>query len=260
MSNAPLICQGVVETVGTTAAQSTGTTLANTYTQLVAATAQEWSGFILDVVPNTGIDATISIGLGAAPEFTLVDQLYVPTCNDNGANAFSLFLPLRVPKGSRLAGKCTTNSGAIVQLHGIASPAMFGSFSHLIAMGITGAQRGTLIDPGASANVKGAYVELAASTSKNFGALIAIIGRGNNAALTNSKALVDVGIGAVTEKVLIGDLAINARANTDVYSPVIFGPFPGLIPAGSRLSVRGQSSITDTTDRKFDVALYGCVA
>jgi hypothetical protein len=57
--------------------------------------------------------------------------------------------------------------------------------------------------------------------------------------------------------VLIPDIAVSTESASDAITPGASGFFPVYIPAGERLSARCSSSVTDATDRKLDVIIYG---
>ena len=66
-----------------------------------------------------------------------------------------------------------------------------------------------------------------------------------------------IGIGAAgSEKIVAADLTARSSSITDEVRPS-FIALPVAIPAGSRIAVRAQCSITDATDHLFDIALYG---
>ena len=102
---------------------------------------------------------------------------------------------------------------------------------------------GTVITAAGSANTKGSFTELIASTAFHaqgmtiqlYNALVAGVG---------DDYLVDIGIGAATEEVLISDLHFmaltNSRENYLVYVPIS-------VPAGSRLTARCQCQTLSAT-------------
>ena len=117
---------------------------------------------------------------------------------------------------------------------------------------------GMAVDPGGTVDTKGAYSELAASTTYPIKQLMLVIGgRGNTTQLTQ-RVLIDVAIGgAGSEQIVFPDIGYGANVGTDLGIPLVVGPYPVDIPAGTRLAVRAQSSINNATDRLFDACLYG---
>jgi hypothetical protein len=119
---------------------------------------------------------------------------------------------------------------------------------------------GTEIDPGGTANVKGAWTQITASTAADLAALVMAVGHRGNGALRHEQLLFDVGVGAAgSEQVLVPDWVVSVSLSetlTPPWTPVL----PVSVPAGSRLAVRSQCSDPDASDRLMDVVLYGVVA
>jgi hypothetical protein len=114
----------------------------------------------------------------------------------------------------------------------------------------------TNVDPGGSANVKGAWSQLTGEITWDARYIYLKAGNKNNTARTTCDWNVDIGLGPVgQERVLVPDILFQ-----DEGAPM--GPlpdawhFPLLLPAGERLAVRAACTITDATDRLIDLALY----
>lgn len=101
--------------------------------------------------------------------------------------------------------------------------------------------RGTVTTAAGSANTKGSFTQLTAATGiEGWGIYLYIYGGSGT-----SISLVDIGIGAATEDVLIPNLQVPAGNQSGAVQYF----FPILIPEGSRLSVRHQSSVASNTLR-----------
>jgi hypothetical protein len=118
--------------------------------------------------------------------------------------------------------------------------------------GTSSADPGVTVTADATIHTKGAWAQIIASTARDAYGITVFIAATAGAASTNQRYLVDIGIGASSsEVVLIPDLlcgnasAFNAAANT---GPAMFH-FPIYIPAGSRISARGQALVTVKTSR-----------
>jgi hypothetical protein len=84
-----------------------------------------------------------------------------------------------------------------------------------------------------TAHVKGAWVEIIASTSANADAISLLLSV--NETNINTASLIDVGIGASgSETAVMENVAVGGHAAYNIYVPL-------KIPAGSRISLRGQS-------------------
>jgi hypothetical protein len=118
--------------------------------------------------------------------------------------------------------------------------------------GTTNADPGVTVTADATIHTKGAWAQIIASTARDAYGITVFIAATAGAASSNQRYLVDIGIGAASsEVVLIPDLmcgnasAFNAASNT---GPAMFH-FPIYIPAGSRISARGQALVTVKTCR-----------
>ncbi len=266
MSNAGGAVAGFGESAGALTASSSGVDISGTsYVQLVAATAFEWEAMHVSLLntgaaPVTNRIITIGIGAGGSERDLVSGLLLTSSGSDTRAISLSTVLPVRVPKGSRLAGKCSAAAGGTFQmaLTGIAK----GPFGDIgctegIGYGISTSQ-GTAIDCGGSINTKGGWTQITAATTRHIRYLMAMISNNNNTALTDAGYLMDIGIGASSsETAIFPNLLFQGTSSFDTMNPSVFGPFPCDIPAGSRLAVRGQSSINNASDRVFDIVLIG---
>lgn len=100
---------------------------------------------------------------------------------------------------------------------------------------ITGTTTGTTVTAGA-ANTKGSYTQLIASTLQDAYWIEVQICNSFTAA-TNTRMLLDIGIGAATERVLIPDLLAGHCGSNAAQPPRLYA-FPLYIPAGSRITAR----------------------
>jgi hypothetical protein len=118
----------------------------------------------------------------------------------------------------------------------------------------TGTSRGTSVDPGGSANAKGSYSQLVAATDAPINWMLLHIGNQSNTARTDAQYVVDVAVGT---DVKVANLQFSMDDTADEPGTPYIGPFPISIPQGSQVQVRGACTITDATDRTFDVIAYG---
>jgi hypothetical protein len=274
MADLPILGQDdqYLEDFGSTSV-STGTSVtagspANTkgtsFTELVTATEHHATGLTLYLEGGAGTaDYLLDIAIGAAgAEQPIIENLLW----NRASVAFSSVLPrlpITIPKGSRLSGRCqsTTASSPIVvrgQLHAPGINSLPG-FSKAEGVGINTADSGgTGIDGGAVVNTKSTLVQLIAATAQTYRCLYVLPGNQNQTARVAAFFLVDIAIGAPTvEKIIIPNIGIGTNANEQVV-PQIIGPFFITVPAGERLTARCQcSGTTDATQRDIDVALLG---
>lgn len=104
------------------------------------------------------------------------------------------------------------------------------------------APQGTSLTPVVGS--KGSWAQAIASlTNDTYGLLICI--NGNNVSAGSRNSVVDIGIGASgSEVVLIPDLIAGNAVNYNVGGGGLWYFFPVALPAGTRIAVRGQGSVT----------------
>jgi hypothetical protein len=117
--------------------------------------------------------------------------------------------------------------------------------------------KGTTVTCAGSANTKGSYAQVTASTSYDY------IGLGfalDSQALTSGNGavwLMDIAIGAAaSEKIILPDWAFAVYNQTSYLLPATCHPpfLPMKIPAGTRLSARCQSGLASAS---CGVTIYG---
>lgn len=261
-----------IEAAGMLTSGTTGATIIPTnasanvkgaWTQLIAATAFEAQGFYVSfrgVVAAQDVLFDIGIG-GAGSEQVIVSNMAFS--QQTLRVAAGIYIPLAVPKASRLSVRAqgTTGGGNAISI--AFYPVAAGlknaeGFSRAVNMGANTADSGgTSVDPGGSANTKGAWSQLTAATPFDIQWLVVCITNQNNSATTTAIFAIDIGIGAGgSEVVVIPDLFTVVDSGIDTPEPQYYS-FPVSIPAGSRVAARAQTGITDATDRLLDITLIG---
>ncbi len=250
---------------GTYAVTITGAAGANTkgtYTQVTAATTFDSSrlyvGVIGGSVANQPYLLDIATGAGGA-ETVVVPDLQVPT-TAGGMGGYIIPVNVDIASGTRLSARVQSLSGGsdtldiwLMQedraLGSLATPVQYGA--------LTASSQGTQVDPGGSANTKGAYSQLTASTTANAAALVVIVTGNGNAAPTAANFNLDIATGAAaSETVVIPDLSLHSDSGGDGFLPAVFEVNLS-VASGTRLAARAMSSITDATDRLLFVTVLG---
>ena len=261
------------ETVGVDTATSFGTTVtggsANTkgsWVELDASTSITCEGIWVHVNRNnsSNYQNLIDIGTGASSsEVVLIPDLMM-SVGDSSSGGVSYFFPISIASGTRISARLQGNSGSrnvrvsctLVSDAGLdITP-----FTNVDTLGAvsSGASEGTVVDPGATINTKGSYVEIDASTAQNYKGIVIAIGQNGNTGLATASFLFDVAIGAASSEVnFIENMMFNVSLTSDYGSGRVIGPLACDIPASSRLSMRVQSSTSDATDRLQDFIIYG---
>lgn len=235
------------------------------WVELSASTPVAAQGILVQMggVGGAATNVLFDLGVGPAGSEIVILGNFLQNYNVNACayRAHALFLPIGIPAGTRLAIR---SQGALkagvawVSINLVAGGLLFPMpLSQIDTYGAnTGTSGGTSIDPGATINTYGAWVQLSASCN-DLKMLFMAIGSQNNTGTSAALWRVDVGIGAAGyEYAVISQLELGSGI-TGAVCPPSMGPFPVHIPAGTRIAVRAQCSINDATDRLFDIVLYG---
>ena len=236
------------------------------YAEIVSATGFAANGVWVEVqtstASGTGGQVLLDLAVGAAgSEVVVIPNLMIagPFGTTSIQGSFIAFFPLAIASGARVAARMQDSLGTGTARIGITLVAAGDTpgCSSFVAYGVdTSTSVGTSIDPGASANTKGSYVQLTASTSAVCQyAVLVTNGRANTAPSAAVWAMDLATGGAGSESVLARDLRGGATPDPGHWTAPAFS-FPTYIAASTRLSVRASCNITDATDRLFRAAIY----
>ncbi len=255
--------QQLVEAAGITAGSTTGTSVTGgspggtkgSWAQVIASTAYHTHGFYLMVLSTGGCDVTFDVGIGGAgSEVVLVPDINVMASTETQVEF--IWCPMEIAAGTRVAVRCATSTASVAHVVSMnlfaAGPASFGhQFAE--AMGVSGASA-TVVDPGATANTKGAWTQLIASTSRAARSFHLNVQGAAYPSGSDQRSLVDVAIGGAGSEVIIVPDILFAVNNTLARNPGLWLELPREIPAGSRVAVRSACSINTALDRLLYVS------
>jgi hypothetical protein len=210
-------------------------------------------------------DSLFDLGIGAAgSELIIVNNLLFSSLGGASYTGGQLYsLPLSVPSGARIAVRVQSSASSV--LHNVSAGIIGVSdmrngicFQSCATYGaVTEDSGGTSIDPGGSANTKGAWVELTSATTSYTQGFFLAFGNKCNAARADASMAIDVGVGAAgLERPIVQNFIIQAGSAMDSITPRVSPFFYVGIPTGTRISARSACSITDATDRLIDIVLY----
>lgn len=262
----PVSVSGTTSTVTVTASASTHTKGA--FTTLIASTSFAADAVQLVIAAmNDGADRRyvfdLAIG-GAGSEVVIVPDLFVATTSNGPLVTRAMLLPMAIPAGSRLSARTQCNVGSNSLF--LSAQIIAGDAATVFTLGSAAAAsygqtlastRGTTIDPGASAGTKGAYVEITPATSSGQDArwMLVHLNQVNNILPASADVRIDIATGGSgSETIIWPDLPASTRVNAPGIWPAQYF-LPVAIPSGTRIAIRAQSSITDATDRVFDVVV-----
>lgn len=258
----------LVTTVGVVAATTRGVLVSpgaanvkGAWTQLIAATAARSAGMVLQWQLVAAGDHLLDIGVGGAgAEVAIVSNLpgtAIGVANGNVQNVYRI--PIAIPLGSRVSARMQNTAGATQDevWPSLYTDGPAESAGSETVGAVTADSGGTSVDPGASVNTKGAWVELSAAIATDWDACTLCIGGQSNTARANAWWLIDIGVGgAGSEVVVASNIGLHASATPSNVLPQVI-ELPLAIAAGSRVSIRAQCNINDATDRTFDAVLVG---
>lgn len=239
--------------VGTSTSASTGTSVtsgtANTkgsWTQLIASTTYDaqWMAVTINCQP-AGKVVAVDIGIGAASSELVVAS------NLNGGSEFlgcyQMVFPCQIPSGSRIAARSQCATGSTVCQVSVdlldTDYGLDGATGVLNSYGFsTSTSLGTVVTASASANTKGSWAQLTASTSTDIAGFFVTCDDQNTNSTTAITHLTDIGIGAGGSEIVV--LSNLAFVNSFGMQPSVKGPYFVNIPSGTRLAARTQCSAT----------------
>lgn len=255
--------QGNLTLGSTTGVTVTASATANTKgatTTLMADTGAGGSGLLLSIADNSA-NARYLLDIMAGSTVLVPDiPLAYPRANQAGQ---LIYLPIAVPPNVTLGARCQSST-ASATLSVMASFVAMGSGAPpspqvVTAYGVvSGTTNGTQLDPGATAN-SATIVQIAASTSAPMRQAMIVLTARANTAMTTARWLLRLMAGpSGQEQAITPRVAVAANTTDDDIEPSVIGPLPvPTIPAGTRLTIAIQCSITDATDRLLDAVVYG---
>jgi hypothetical protein len=240
------------------------------WTEVVSATGCDSSWVMVDLrkgggSSSGGMSYAFDIGVGpSGSEVAVVQNLLIHGSNGYGV---SLMIPLAIRAGSRVSVRQSSDMAwwgdrcrvTIFDDRGgmAGAPSMVDTYGFISATNV-----GTAFDPGATANTKGAWTQLAASLTADIAGFFVAFDCQNRTDGTTGAIdfLVDIGAGAGgSEKVVLP----NFYTQGDFYGgtvqtlPMITPYIPMPIRAGTRIAVRAQSATNTSPDRILGATFYG---
>jgi hypothetical protein len=204
----------------------------------------------------------ISTGAGGA-EVDVIPNLPVTHQGASSANQTrgQWTIPLAIASSTRLASRMQATTGAstleiAVELMG-ASNASPGITSFTTSGISTGTSLGTSIDPGGTADTKGSYAQIVASTAAVYQWIGALVHNVGSTSPIGARWAMDVSTGAGgSEVVLIADLRLLQVSTSFGSLPAMWG-FLTYIAASTRIAIRASCSSNTATSRLFNAGVVG---
>lgn len=226
--------------------------------QLHAATPFDADGLIIQLGRTSAANSQlVDLLIGANPNEhpILPDMLY--NAGVGPRDYQSVYVPRHVSEGSRLSARNRANiASSVIRIGVVLCRAGLGlpSFGNAIAIGSTpSTSLGTVVDPGATINTKGAWVALTTSMPLTMRWLLLMLAR-EDATMTSQEWRLDIGRGASPNQyVICPDLLITTASSSDDIGPKWWS-IPLYCPEGDSLWVRCQSSLATAAERELRAA------
>lgn len=250
-----LAVPNVIESSGYVSAAAAGT--ANTkgaWVELIASTDAAATLLHIDASLGTGngVDtgALFDIGIGAAAAESVI--IANVGAGFHGPQSPGMLFPVAIPSGSRVAMRWQSNVGtlpvgAVVRVQVLdgndTSPASLDTIG-----AVTASSRGTNLPSNDT------YVQLTASTSREYQAIVAVP-TGSVAAFATEVSTYTVATGAGGSEVALFSFEVGTVTTEQIYHDGYYPVHRATIPAGTRLAVKQSIGRTYR-----DVILYGVPA
>jgi hypothetical protein len=254
-------------TDGTDVAAAVGANTKGSYVELIASTAYDTQEIYVEAgVEVNSIEGLFDLAVGAGgSEVGLVENLAFGY--GVVGHAKTVRLPLPIPAGSRVSGRFQSSiSGSrvlnvgckLLNDGGSAGP----SYQLLEEHGAnTGTSHATTIDAGGTADTKGSWTQVVASTSYDWAGFIVNIAE-EAARSTTVRFRLDIGVGAAASEVAVVEDIFFKRYGSSVanLTTPTYAFFNRQVPAGSRVAARAQCSSNTAGAREFELQVHGLVA
>jgi hypothetical protein len=214
---------------------------------------------------SAAADYVIDIGISdGTNSFAIAEDLRLAARKAAGDMFLAYHLPIRIPEATvtaRIASSTASATLRIVIVGSSSSLLSVGGFSKCEALYGPATSRGITIDPGATANTKGAWVQINAGLASYETMDALLIGIGPNADTARNAAstgLLDIGFGtAGNQYVAVGNILWGFTTTSDTPFPSVVGPIPVSVPTGTAIWARTQSTNSANGDRTIDLSLWG---
>jgi hypothetical protein len=220
------------------------------FTQLIASTAADACWMVVQV-QNVISRYAVDIAVGAAASEVVIANNLFSQSGGTTRNVSHYIFPCAIPAGTRVSARSQTQTASDSN-HFWCGVALFdGSFTQIEgaagvdALGFAAGSTGlTTVTSNASANTKGTYSQLIASTAVDYMGLILALDNQNGSGVTSASYLIDIAVGAGgAEQVIVPNIVLNYALTATVFFPGSAGPYFVPIPAGTRVAVRCQDNV-----------------
>jgi hypothetical protein len=203
------------------------------------------------------------IAIGAASsESVIVSNLGHQVQASQWFMGINHFIPISIKSGTRVSARVQSTYNAVGQWLKVGVHFLRKEFSRNYQISdtygaVTASTIGTAIDPGATANTKGSWVELTSGLTRGINAFWLDIDNLHDWARTSCYWAFDIGIGSSGNEVaIVKDFLVSLWNSNDMPMPLNTPIFQIAISSGTRISARAKCTITTASDREFGLVLH----
>jgi hypothetical protein len=216
----------------------------------------------LNVPGSTVRDMLCDIGVGGSGSEVVVFPNLVLSAGSSQDNGHHYEFPCNIPAGTAISVRGQASTGGTTgwcSIHCIADGLLTPRGGIVFAIGAnTSTSAGVDInEPSSSANTKGSYSQITASTDYPIRQLWLAQTNLKSASVAQLHRLADIAVGAASsEQIIVPDLSLRAWDGPDHHMQNVLGPIPVNIPAGTRIAIRSQLDLSIASP-KWNCVLYG---
>jgi hypothetical protein len=241
-----------------TASASTNTKGA--YVQLTASTPYDSSLLYINPGFSNGSSRFLLVDIatgGAGSETVVVSNICLRSDTDWIIGGWAA-ISVDIPAGTRVSMRCQSGTGsATIGITVMLCDRALGSLSAPVTYGAsTGSSVGTAVDPGGTANTKGAYVQVTASSSARIDRLLVTCTLFTAISGTLGWTIDIATGGAGSETIVVPDLLVGGGNSADQVTPPLLS-FLVSIAASTRIAARCACSVNTVSQRIPYISLIG---
>lgn len=246
---------------GTTITASGSTNTKGSWTQLFSSTAGEVVGMNISITNNTTASSAVTmlldIGIGGAgSEVVKVENLLMSLSSLAGAPMGTLYIPIRIPKGTRIAARCQSNTASKTTSLLISLEYAGDYPSNWAADGATtiGADTTTstgLLHATGSSGTFSAWTNIGSTTGRILQAIRPMVGVGSDSVMSNHIGYIEIGVSSTAYARWMFQATTSEQTGPVYPDRFLYRQ----IPSGTQLQIR--ATVHTTADADLGFAILG---
>ena len=209
---------------------------------------------------HSGREGGIDISVGGAGSERVILPLPRPDYGGDIDVARVLTVPITIRAGERVAirPESAASVDVAVSLSGWMDPLFRTDFRYADKIGVVSQSAFVAPDPGGTADTKGSYAQLLASTANNYKSIVVVLCNMNSSNATDVDSIFDLAIGAAASEVIIIPDMWAHKIGRLMDGGTALRSFDIGIPAGVRIAARCASENITVGERdQTGIAILG---